>query len=126
MTGEFSFGEKMRTSIKSNLLLYSVMGAVLVVVGIFSMIEFGISWKSLPDTVTSAANAYGLFLLIAMLGHGLVNVPRRMWRRSRRGLNLKRYQFEIAQYDAKLFECNESLGKTLKVGYLRRSALRVR
>lgn len=114
MTGEFTFGDKMRTSVKSNLLLYSVMGGVLIVVGIITIIELDIAWRSIPDTVSAAANAYGLFLLIAMLGHGLVNVPRRLWRRSRRELNLRRYQFDVALYDSKLFDCTESLKKTLK------------
>ena len=108
----------MRTSVKSNLLLYSVMGGVLIVVGIITIIELDIAWRSIPDTVSAAANAYGLFLLIAMLGHGLVNVPRRLWRRSRRELNLKRYQFDVALYDSKLFDCTESLKKTLKVGLI--------
>ena len=114
MTGEFTFGEKMQTSVKSNLLLYSVMGAVLVVVGIFTIIKLHISPQNIPDTIAAAANAYGLFLLIAMLGHGLVNVPRRLWRRSRRELNLKRYFFDIARYEAKLYETSDSLKKTLK------------
>lgn len=105
----------MRTSIKSNLLLYSVMGAVLAVVGVISVIELQIGWGNIPATITAAANTYGLFLLIAMLGHGLVNVPRRLWRRSKRELNLKRYQFDIARFDANLFDSTEALKKTLKV-----------
>ena len=113
-TGEFTFGEKMQTSVKSNLLLYSVMGAVLAVVGIFTIINLHISPKDIPSTIASAANAYGLFLLIAMLGHGLVNVPRKLWRRSRRELNLKRYYFDVARFDAKVFETEQSLNKTLK------------
>lgn len=115
MTGEFTFGDKMRTSIKSNLLLYSVMGAVLAVVGVISIIELNIHWGNIPATITAAANTYGLFLLIAMLGHGLVNVPRRCWRRAKREMNLKRYQFDVARYDANLFDSTEALKKTLKV-----------
>jgi hypothetical protein len=115
MTGEFSFGDKMRTSIKSNLLLYSVMGAVLVVVGLFYVITRNVSWSMVPSTAIAAANAYGLFLLIAMLGHGLVNVPRNFWRHANREMNVKRCLFDVARYDAQLYDARETLNKTLKV-----------
>ena len=44
MTGEFSFGEKMRMSIKSNLLLYALMGTVLAIIGVIYILESGVKW----------------------------------------------------------------------------------
>ena len=114
MTGEFSFVEKMKTSIKSNFLLYSAMAVVAVIVGIIYIVKFDVSAQNIPATIAAASNAYGLFLLIAMLGHGLVNIPRRAWRRSNREKNLKRYQFEAAKYDAKVFNAKQSLTLTLR------------
>ena len=95
------------------------MIAVLVIVGMITIISLGISFGAIPSTLMAAANAYGLFLLIAMLGHGLVNVPRRLWRSSLRQLNLKRYQFDIAVLDAKLLASTEELSKTLLVKFFR-------
>ena len=69
----------------------------------------------IPATIIAAANAYGLFLLIASLGHGLVNVPRGLWRSAHTQLNLKRWRFEIAQLDIKLREAQESLDRSMRV-----------
>ena len=63
----------------------------------------------------AAANAYGLFMIIAMLGHGLVNVPRGLWNSSNLNLSLKKLQFELADCDNKLHEAQIQLSKTLKV-----------
>lgn len=114
MTGEFTFTDKMRTAIKSNLLLYSIMGAVMAVIVIIYLVQTHLKWENLPATAAAAANAYGLFLLISLLGHGLVNVPRRLWRTTNRSVNLKRYQFEVAQLDSNLLGARAHLTKTLK------------
>lgn len=113
LTGEFTVQEKMKSSIKSNVILYSIMGVVLGIVFIYYIIRFSIKLGDIPATVASASNAYGLFLLIAMLGHGLVNVPRRLWRRSSRDVNLKRYYFNVARYERSVQQSCEKLTKTL-------------
>mmetsp|Transcript_537 Transcript_537/g.1885 ORF Transcript_537/g.1885 Transcript_537/m.1885 type:complete len:734 (+) Transcript_537:130-2331(+) len=114
MTGEFTFTDKMRTAIKSNLLLYSIMGAVMAIIVIIYLVQTHLKWENLPATAAAAANAYGLFLLISLLGHGLVNVPRRLWRTTNRSVNLKRFQFEVAVLDSNLLGARAHLTKTLK------------
>lgn len=38
--------------------------------------------STVPALVVTLSNAYGLFVIIALLGYGLVEVPRTLWRRS--------------------------------------------
>ncbi len=61
------------------------------------------------------ANAWGLFLVIVLLGYGLVEIPKRMWRRTNPTLLLKYYQFEVVNKKDEIEAAKKELHETLKV-----------
>jgi hypothetical protein len=42
----------------------------------------------------AASNAFGMFLVVIFLSHGLTAIPRTLWRNKNYKLKLKKYQFE--------------------------------
>ncbi len=41
----------------------------------------------------AASNAFGMFLVVIFLSHGLVSVPRALWREKKMEIKLKQRQF---------------------------------
>ena len=54
-------------------------------------------------------NLWGLFLIILMLGYGLVAVPRSLWRYGNLEVKLKHYHFQAAQLDEGREDLNHHL-----------------
>ncbi len=57
----------------------------------------------------TASNTWGLFLLVLLLGYGLVDVPRSLWYKSITSLNLKQIYFKIAKLHGEKCDAEESL-----------------
>ncbi|KAH9364524.1 hypothetical protein HPB48_022765 [Haemaphysalis longicornis] len=62
----------------------------------------------------SASNTWGLFLLVLLLGHGLVEVPRGLWQRAQRGHALRRAYFRAAKLSLERAEAQERLDELLQ------------
>ncbi|KAH8031761.1 hypothetical protein HPB51_020832 [Rhipicephalus microplus] len=63
----------------------------------------------------SASNTWGLFLLVLLLGHGLVEVPRSLWHRAQPGHALCRTYFRAAKLSLEGAEAQERLDDLLQV-----------
>ena len=63
----------------------------------------------------TASNTWGLFVLVLMLGYGLVEVPRAMWNNAKRGHKLSATYFKIAKLSTEKTEAEESLEDILEV-----------
>ena len=116
-TGHFKTGDKMQEAIQQNILYYAIVG-IGALFGILYLVAFKeISWyyssslvpsyassstpsppspkadevcrSSIVGVAMAAANAWGMFLLIALMGYGLVEIPRSLWRKAHRQLMLK-------------------------------------
>jgi len=46
---------------------------------------------------SSASNTWGLFLLVLLLGHALVEIPRGLWRNSKSGYTLQYTYFRVSK-----------------------------
>ncbi len=57
----------------------------------------------------TASNTWGLFLLVLLLGYGLVDVPRSLWYRSNTSLYLKQTYFKLAKLHGEKCEAEENL-----------------
>ncbi|KAJ2008774.1 hypothetical protein GGI04_001006 [Coemansia thaxteri] len=80
-SGAFTFRDRLRESAWSNVQFYGVSGAVgLVVVG-YIAVSRGVFGADLVGFLMALANFWGLFLVITMMGFGLVSIPRKLWRR---------------------------------------------
>lgn len=57
----------------------------------------------------TASNTWGLFLLVLLLGYGLVALPRSLWEKSQTSLRLKQIYFKIAKLHGEKCEAEEDL-----------------
>eukprot|EP01114_Cavostelium_apophysatum_P015478 TRINITY_DN4216_c0_g1_i1.p1 TRINITY_DN4216_c0_g1~~TRINITY_DN4216_c0_g1_i1.p1 ORF type:complete len:431 (+),score=84.23 TRINITY_DN4216_c0_g1_i1:183-1475(+) len=114
-SGEFTIGGRLRAAIKENLLFYIIGGVVLAVFLTIYAIRSGLNFKGLQAVAIAAANAWGLLVLILLLGYGLVDIPKRAWKESRRKYMLKYYQYQAAHLRENFEESKKQLDKTLKL-----------
>ena len=95
-------GERLKDAMNSNVKVYAIASIVSVVLVILLSISSG-SLNVLP-LLMAIGNTYGLLLICLLLGYGLVDVPRRIWRKSNPEKELKRSYVLAPLVDADLFE----------------------
>lgn len=83
--GDFTFWTKMRTSIKENLIVYGSLGILVIILFVYIAVKSKLSTDALLGIAMAASNTWGLFLLIGLMGVGLVEIPRSLWNESRVG-----------------------------------------
>ncbi len=81
---------------------------------IWSMIHFSASFQQVKGVLLSMSNTYGSTLVVMLMGHGLVNVPRQMWKSTNPQNELDRLYFNAAAYDAALYEAEEDMKEVMK------------
>jgi hypothetical protein len=60
---------------------------------------------------------WGLFLIILLLGYGLVAVPRKLWNNGDLGLRARHYQYEALHLEERLIESKYHLDEIVKLVY---------
>ena len=65
----------------------------------------------------TASNTWGLFLLVLLLGYGLVEIPRLVWNNAKHQYMLNRTFFKIAKQSTEKTEAEENLEDVLEVPY---------
>ncbi len=108
-SGEFSFAGKMRGALIANAIYYGTYLAIFGVLLIYVAIKHNIDAQKLKVIGITASNTWGLFLLVLLLGYGLVAVPRSIWFRSMTSLHLKQIYFKLAKLHSEKCEAEENL-----------------
>lgn len=65
----------------------------------------------------TAANTWGLFLLVLLLGYGLVEIPRSYWRSSSHGYLLAKTYFKAAKMATEKAAAQENLVDVMEVRF---------
>ncbi|XP_055342802.1 LOW QUALITY PROTEIN: G-protein coupled receptor-associated protein LMBRD2-like [Paramacrobiotus metropolitanus] len=116
MAGEFSVLGKLLTSLKRNAIYYGtyllIFGLLLIYVA--AKPELKLDWSKLVTLVITASNTWGLFLLILLLGYGLVEIPRACWRASNLSYQLAYTQFKLAKSWSEKAEAEEEVDDVLQ------------
>lgn len=81
----------------------SIVGAI------YFIMTNGFHFTSLKGLVMALAYAWGLILAIYLMGHGLVALPRRLWRNANIADRLKRIQAHAPKIHEKLEDATEKL-----------------
>ncbi|CAF1105502.1 unnamed protein product [Adineta steineri] len=108
-TGEFSIKGKIRYAIKANLIFYGVLTLLFVVLIIYVATKVSLTWSYFMATIVAASTTWGLFLLVLMLGYGLVQVPKNIYNHSRTVYMLGHMQFKLSQLYNEKVEIEERL-----------------
>lgn len=94
---------------------YVIVGA-LAVLGILAAAAFGeLELSTLPQLIVTLSNTYGLVAVMALLGYGLVEVPRVLWRRSFPESRLKWHLHRVGRACNRLAKASEELEQSLVI-----------
>nr|CDP97965.2 Bm2824 [Brugia malayi] len=94
--GDFSSLGKLRSAIYSNAIYYGTYLAVFFMLMIYAAVKgVVLNAEHLKVILISASNTWGLFLLVVLLGYGLIEVPRQFWQMGSRDYRLNKTYFDI-------------------------------
>ncbi|CAF0888733.1 unnamed protein product [Brachionus calyciflorus] len=108
-SGEFSVTGKIKGALIANAIYYGSYLALFGFLLIYVAIEHNIDGPKLKVIGITASNTWGLFLLVLLLGYGLVAVPRSIWSKSNTSLRLKQLYFKLAKLHGEKCEAEEQL-----------------
>ncbi|XP_017736215.1 PREDICTED: LMBR1 domain-containing protein 2 [Rhinopithecus bieti] len=111
-SGGFSITGKIKTAlIENNAIYYGtyllIFGAFLIYVAVNPHLH--LEWNQLQTIGIAAANTWGLFLLVLLLGYGLVEIPRSYWNGAKRGYLLMKTYFKAAKLMTEKADAEENL-----------------
>ncbi|XP_066298283.1 G-protein coupled receptor-associated protein LMBRD2-like isoform X2 [Branchiostoma lanceolatum] len=115
-SGDFTIQGKIKTALIENAIYYGsyllIFGALLIYVA--ARPDLQIDGPRLKMIGITASNTWGLFLLVLLLGYGLVEVPRKCWTSSNREQLLAYTRFQVAKLSTDKSDAEESLEDVLE------------
>ncbi|XP_063051764.1 G-protein coupled receptor-associated protein LMBRD2a [Engraulis encrasicolus] len=110
-SGGFSISGKVKTALIENAIYYGtyllIFCSLLIYVAVSP--KFNLTWSQLQVIGITAANTWGLFLLVLLLGYGLVEIPRSYWNASCHGHLLLKTYFKAAKLMTEKADAEENL-----------------
>eukprot|EP01102_Stenamoeba_stenopodia_P012997 TRINITY_DN4154_c0_g1_i2.p1 TRINITY_DN4154_c0_g1~~TRINITY_DN4154_c0_g1_i2.p1 ORF type:complete len:723 (-),score=119.19 TRINITY_DN4154_c0_g1_i2:44-2212(-) len=113
-SAEFHYLKRVWRAIKEQLIFYAIAGVVGGAFAIYFIVRGGMKKEDLMGTAILIANTFGLVTLILLLGFGLVEVPRNLWRSANRSLTLKHHYYRIAEHHRELEEAKLNFDRVLR------------
>ncbi|XP_068191245.1 G-protein coupled receptor-associated protein LMBRD2B isoform X2 [Antennarius striatus] len=115
-SGGFSITGKIKTALIENAIYYGtyllIFGSLLIYVAVHP--TWHLSWYELQTIGITAANTWGLFLLVLLLGYGLVEIPRSYWNASRHEHMLIKTYFKASKLMTEKADAEENLEDTME------------
>ncbi|OCU02596.1 hypothetical protein XELAEV_18008359mg [Xenopus laevis] len=110
-SGGFSITGKIKTALIENAIYYGtyllIFGALLIYVAVNPNLH--LEWYQLQTIGIAAANTWGLFLLVLLMGYGLVEIPRSQWNGAKKGYLLMKTYFKAAKLMTEKADAEETL-----------------
>nr|CAG4636870.1 EOG090X03B7 [Ceriodaphnia reticulata]SVE72838.1 EOG090X03B7 [Ceriodaphnia reticulata] len=109
--GDFTVKGKLKSALIDNAIYYGsyLVIATILLIYLAAKPDFEFDWPKLKAIAASASNTWGLFWLVLLLGYGLVDIPRSVWRSALPGPLLSRLYFKAAKLNAEKSEAEENL-----------------
>lgn len=113
--GEFTVLQKAKTALIDNAIYYGTYVLIFIILLVYMGVstQYNLSFSSLKLIGITAANTWGLFLLVLLLGYGLVEIPRSFWHRSDINHQIDRHYFNLAKITEEKHEATEDLDSIL-------------
>merc|ERR1719219_2198107 len=89
--------------------------ALILLVYVATQPSLHLTWDRTKAIAAAASNTWGLFVLVLLLGYGLVEVPRNLWNRSQRGYQLLHAHFKLSKLMSEKSDAEEHLEDVLVV-----------
>ncbi|CAN8025451.1 unnamed protein product [Ixodes persulcatus] len=115
--GEFTVMGKLKRALIENAIYYGSYLLIFGVLLVYVALQPGISLDAgkLKVICITASNTWGLFLLVLLLGYGLVEVPRSCWNAGHRGHSLRYAYFKASKLSLEKSEAQDKLDDVLEV-----------
>lgn len=114
--GEFTVMGKLKRALIENAIYYGSYLLIFGVLLVYVALQPGISLDAgkLKVICITASNTWGLFLLVLLLGYGLVEVPRSCWNAGHRGHSLRYAYFKASKLSLEKSEAQDKLDDVLE------------
>ncbi|KAJ1748874.1 hypothetical protein H4R22_000691 [Coemansia sp. RSA 1290] len=110
-SGAFAFRDRLRDAAWSNVQFYGATGAAgMLIVGYIALTR-GVFGADLVALLMALANFWGLFLVIAFMGFGLVAIPRKLWRRGDLAWELSQIESRAVAYKDQAYDAGLELAE---------------
>uniref|UniRef100_A0A669BU33 LMBR1 domain containing 2a n=1 Tax=Oreochromis niloticus TaxID=8128 RepID=A0A669BU33_ORENI len=115
-SGAFSVVGKIKTALIENALYYGTYLLIFIALLIYVAVQlkWKLTWADLQTIGITAANTWGLFLLVLLLGYGLVEIPRSYWLSSSHDYMLSKSYFKVAKMANEKAEADEKLADVME------------
>jgi hypothetical protein len=113
--GGFTVWTRLASAIKKLWRFYLIIGALCAAGIVWALLIGQLQLPTLPALVFTLSNTYGLICIIGLLGFGLVEVPRILWRRSWPETRLKWHYHRVGRAAEALAGAKKELEKTLAI-----------
>ncbi|XP_063310045.1 G-protein coupled receptor-associated protein LMBRD2 isoform X2 [Pelobates fuscus] len=110
-SGGFSITGKIKTALIENAIYYGTYLCIFTALLIYVAVnpKFHLEWYQLQTIGIAAANTWGLFLLVLLMGYGLVEIPRSHWNGAKKGYPLMKTYFKAAKLMTEKADAEENL-----------------
>jgi len=109
MAGDFTLLGRLKSAFVGNAIYYGTFGGLFLIIMIYVAIRSSLDWDNLKVICITASNTWGLFLLVILLGYGLIEIPRSCYHKSLDERSLEYLYFKIGKLSAEKCEAEESL-----------------
>ncbi|XP_070689553.1 G-protein coupled receptor-associated protein LMBRD2B-like isoform X2 [Pempheris klunzingeri] len=115
-SGAFSRIGKIKTALIENAIYYGTYLLIFISLLIYVTAhpKWQFTWTELQTIGITAANTWGLFLLVLLLGYGLVEIPRSYWRSSSHVYLLAKTHFKVAKMATEKAAAEENLADVME------------
>ncbi|KAK5909845.1 hypothetical protein CesoFtcFv8_003738 [Champsocephalus esox] len=115
-SGAFSRVGRIKTALIENAIYYGTYLLIFISLLIYVAAhpQWQLSWRQLQTIGITAANTWGLFLLVLLLGYGLVEIPRSYWLLSSYDYLLAKTYFKAAKVATEKASAEENLADVME------------
>jgi hypothetical protein len=115
LSGSFTVSGRLKSAARRLWRFWIIVG-VLAIAGVLLAAAWGkLHINTLPQLIVLLSNTYGLVAIVALLGYGLVEVPRVMWRRSFPESRLTWHLHRVGRAAVRLEDASKELERCLAV-----------
>ncbi|KHG06726.1 LMBR1 domain-containing 2 A [Gossypium arboreum] len=112
---DFSVTKRLKTSVRVNLVFYSVVGSI-GLVGLVLFISMNRNWcVGVLGLAMALSNTFGLVIGTFLLGFGFSEVPKTLWRNADWTIRLKVLSHKIAKMTVKLDDAHQELSNVIVI-----------
>eukprot|EP00474_Spongospora_subterranea_P010122 CRZ10580.1 hypothetical protein [Spongospora subterranea] len=114
-SGHFNWRDKLREAIRSNLQFYVYAGVLIAAVAVAVAVTSGLAAANLLTLAMALANIWGLFLMVVLLGYGLVDIPRKLWNFGNTQLRARALYFQAVAIHDEYQDSTELISDTISM-----------